>query len=46
MKIYPSVVENIARNAADHPDKLALADEKCRTRTGSFGKPSSVCLLN
>ncbi len=26
MNIYPSVVENIARNAASDPDKLALAD--------------------
>ena len=26
MNIYPSVVENIAHNAAADPDKLALAD--------------------
>lgn len=28
MKIYPSVVENIAHNASLYPDKLAIADEK------------------
>ena len=27
MDIYPSVVENIAHNAKNHPDRLALADE-------------------
>ena len=38
MKIYPSVVENIARNAADHPDKLALADEKMSYTYGQLWK--------
>ena len=45
MKIYPSVVENIARNAADHPDKLALADEKnvVHVRAALESHPQSVC---
>lgn len=41
MIIYPSVVESIARNAADDPGRLALADEKTSYSYGHLWKAIS-----
>ena len=44
MNIYPSVVENIARNAAAAPDRLALADSGTSYSYGQLW--SRICALS